>query len=78
MPYRTLENVIDGVVMTFSDITKAKKLEAELRLAHEESEARLEKNKPKRRKIKNKHRVRFQANRALLKIGGETMKKRQG
>jgi hypothetical protein len=31
MPYRTLENMIDGVVMTFSDITAAKKLEAELR-----------------------------------------------
>jgi two-component system CheB/CheR fusion protein len=31
MPYRTLENLIDGVVMTFSDITAAKKLETELR-----------------------------------------------
>jgi two-component system CheB/CheR fusion protein len=31
MPYRTLENMIDGVVMTFMDITAAKKLEAELR-----------------------------------------------
>lgn len=32
MPYRTLENVIDGVVLTFTDITTAKQLEAELRL----------------------------------------------
>jgi two-component system CheB/CheR fusion protein len=31
MPYRTLENLIDGVVLTFSDITAAKKLETELR-----------------------------------------------
>ncbi len=31
MPYRTQENMIDGVVMTFSDISSAKKLEAELR-----------------------------------------------
>jgi two-component system CheB/CheR fusion protein len=31
MPYRTLENVIDGVVITFSDISDAKRLEAELR-----------------------------------------------
>ena len=31
MPYRTLENMIDGVVMTFMEITTAKKLEAELR-----------------------------------------------
>ena len=31
MPYRTLENMIDGVVITFMDITVSKKLEAELR-----------------------------------------------
>jgi two-component system CheB/CheR fusion protein len=31
MPYRTLENRIDGVVVTFSNITAAKRLEAELR-----------------------------------------------
>jgi len=37
LPYRTLENRIDGVVITFSDITTSKKLEAELRArnAHE-------------------------------------------
>jgi two-component system CheB/CheR fusion protein len=32
MPYRTLENVIDGVVITFNDISRAKHLEAELRV----------------------------------------------
>jgi chemotaxis protein methyltransferase CheR/two-component system CheB/CheR fusion protein len=32
MPYRSLENTISGVVITFIDISKAKKLEAELRL----------------------------------------------
>ena len=37
MPYRTQDNRIDGVVITFSDITVAKKLEAELRA----TEARL-------------------------------------
>jgi two-component system CheB/CheR fusion protein len=31
MPYRTMEDVIAGVVITFSNITEAKKLEAELR-----------------------------------------------
>ncbi len=31
LPYRTVENRIDGVVITFSDITAAKTLEAELR-----------------------------------------------
>jgi len=32
-PYRTLDNVIDGVVITFIDITQNKKLEVERRLA---------------------------------------------
>lgn len=31
LPYRTTENVIDGVVMTLEDISKAKQLEAKLR-----------------------------------------------
>jgi two-component system CheB/CheR fusion protein len=31
MPYRTLENMIDGVVMTFADITTSKALEGKLR-----------------------------------------------
>jgi two-component system, chemotaxis family, CheB/CheR fusion protein len=31
MPYRTLENMIDGVVITFVDITVSKNLETELR-----------------------------------------------
>jgi len=31
MPYRTMEDVIGGVVITFADITAAKKLEAQLR-----------------------------------------------
>jgi two-component system CheB/CheR fusion protein len=31
LPYRTLDNMIDGVVITFMDITVSKKLELELR-----------------------------------------------
>jgi chemotaxis protein methyltransferase CheR/two-component system CheB/CheR fusion protein len=31
MPYRTQDNVIDGLVMTFIDISATKKLEAQLR-----------------------------------------------
>jgi two-component system CheB/CheR fusion protein len=31
MPYRTMEDVISGVVITFSDITAPKALEAQLR-----------------------------------------------
>src|SRR5208283_4723017 len=33
LPYRTLDNVIDGVVLTFTDITERKKIESELQLA---------------------------------------------
>jgi len=33
MPYRTVDNVIDGAVLTFNDITIAKRLEARLRAA---------------------------------------------
>ncbi len=35
MPYRTLDDRIDGLVMTFSDITNAKKLEIELQAAND-------------------------------------------
>jgi two-component system CheB/CheR fusion protein len=35
MPYRTLENVIDGVVLTFSNITSLKEMEAEVRSARD-------------------------------------------
>jgi two-component system, chemotaxis family, CheB/CheR fusion protein len=43
MPYRTLENRIDGVVITFMDITKSKTLEAQLRQAQAETEKRAKK-----------------------------------
>ncbi len=41
MPYRTLEDRIDGVVITFSDVTEAKLLEEELRKAQAELETQL-------------------------------------
>jgi two-component system CheB/CheR fusion protein len=40
MPYRTQENRIDGVVITFTDITVAKKLEVALRKAQSNLEDR--------------------------------------
>jgi two-component system CheB/CheR fusion protein len=43
MPYRTTENVISGVVITFANITAAKKLEAELRREIEQLKALVEK-----------------------------------
>jgi two-component system CheB/CheR fusion protein len=47
LPYRTLDDHIDGVVITFSDITKAKTLEVDLR----EKEARLQSLLDKKVKI---------------------------
>lgn len=38
MPYRTQDNLIDGVVITFIDISETKKLEAELRHNYEKLE----------------------------------------
>lgn len=35
-PYRTLENVIEGVVITFTDITESKRIEDSLAKAHEQ------------------------------------------
>jgi two-component system CheB/CheR fusion protein len=35
MPYRTLDDRIDGVVITFLNITKAKTLELELKSAND-------------------------------------------
>ena len=42
LPYRTLDNVIDGVVITFMDVSAAKRLEAELRESRERFGALLE------------------------------------
>ncbi len=41
MPYRTLDDRIDGVVITFADITAAKTLEAELRTVQAGLEKRM-------------------------------------
>ena len=41
-PYRTVENVIDGVVLTLSDVTAARSLEAELRRVQADLERRIE------------------------------------
>jgi two-component system CheB/CheR fusion protein len=41
MPYRTQDDHIDGLVLTFTDATQAKTLEAALRAAHTKLEAKL-------------------------------------
>ena len=43
MPYRTMDNRIDGLVITFADITVAKRLESELRRGHEALEQQMQK-----------------------------------
>jgi len=56
MPYRTLENRIDGVVITFTDITVTRKTEVELRRLHDEQAKRIrdlgEELKRAKRKLK--------------------------
>ena len=47
MPYRTLENRIDGVVITFTDVTVSKTLEAELRKTQATLEKRFVEQKAK-------------------------------
>ena len=54
MPYRTHENLIDGVVMTFTDTTTAKDLEAKLRKAQAALEGRLNRRTDELGKAKNK------------------------
>jgi two-component system CheB/CheR fusion protein len=46
IPYRTIENRIDGVVITFSNITAAKTLEAQLRQTQSETEKHVKKGTP--------------------------------
>ena len=57
MPYRTLDDRIDGVVITFADITTAKTLEAQLREKHEILEKFVAKQSRKTEKPKDKVRV---------------------
>jgi two-component system CheB/CheR fusion protein len=45
LPYRTLENMIDGVVITFTDITVSKKLEMDLRSTQERLREKLARKK---------------------------------
>jgi uncharacterized protein YqfA (UPF0365 family) len=43
MPYRTFENMIDGAVIVFMDISVSKTLEAQLRQAHADLESQMAK-----------------------------------
>ena len=48
MPYRTLDDRIDGVVITFADITVAKTLEAKLRSQQASLEKRVQEQSVRR------------------------------
>jgi len=48
LPYRTFENLIDGVVITFTDITEYKKLESEFRLTEERYREQLDRKEQER------------------------------
>ena len=54
MPYRTLDDRIDGVVITFADITAAKTLEAKLRNHQSVLENHVARQSPKRERRKRK------------------------
>jgi chemotaxis methyl-accepting protein methylase len=54
MPYRTLDDRIDGVVITFGDITTAKTLEAQLREKHDILEKYIAEQSGKTEKAKKK------------------------
>ncbi len=57
LPYRTLENTIDGVVITYTDITVMKNLESELRKTQSELETRFKKQSKELDKTKNDLRI---------------------
>ena len=52
LPYRTIENVIDGVVITFVDVNKIKKAEEELKKANEMIKALYEEHEKKGKGLK--------------------------
>jgi two-component system CheB/CheR fusion protein len=52
MPYRTQENRVDGVVITLTEITTSKLLEAALRKARSDLQARLQAQNPAAAKAK--------------------------
>lgn len=67
MPYRTLEDVIDGVVITFSEITEAKQLEGRLRSSRERF-AKLLRDLPPGIALLDEHGVTVPRDRVLARI----------
>ncbi len=66
MPYRTQENVIDGVVITFTDTTAAKNLETKLRKAQAALEGRLSRRMDELGRVRTKLRKKKKSKRKPL------------
>ncbi len=77
MPYRTLENVIDGVVLTFSDITALKAVEAEARIARDYAKSIVETVREPLVVLNGKFEV-VSANKAFYQIFEVTPEETQG
>lgn len=71
MPYRTLDDRIDGVVITFADITTAKTLEAQLRGKHAGLEKRIAEQSAKLDKEKKSSQTDALARKRVEKRGGK-------
>jgi chemotaxis methyl-accepting protein methylase len=71
MPYRTLDDRIDGVVITFTDITTAKTLEAKLRGEHAGLEKRVAEQSAKLDKEKKSSQGDPHARKRVEKRGGK-------
>jgi len=73
MPYRTLEDRIDGVVITFADITTAKTLEAKLRGKHAGLEKRVAEQSAKLDKAKKRSQTNPHARKRIKRRGGQSL-----
>jgi two-component system, chemotaxis family, CheB/CheR fusion protein len=72
MPYRTYENMIDGAVITFMDVTVSKTLEAQLRQARADLENQMVKQSAEMDKTKVVLRARKKRDRTKANAGKDT------
>jgi len=73
MPYRTLDNRIDGVVITFVDITASKSLEVDLRDKHTGLEKRVAEQSARLDKAKKRSQTDQPARQRIKKRSGKTL-----
>jgi len=73
MPYRTLDDRIDGVVITFADITTAKTLEAKLRGKHAGLEKRVAEQSARLDQAKTRSQTDPPARQRIKRRGGQSL-----